>query len=283
MLVEDFAVAAGWTLVFAVEAFLLLYIARWAYTAVYHRIDLKEELFGRNNPAAAVAFSGYLFGIVIALGGVLGGVSTGWQDALVGIAVYGLISIVLMLVAAFVCDKVLLTGFDNTKEIAVDRNVGAAFVEAGIHIANGLVLLRINQGTGPWWSGLVFWVMVQAVLVLAGWLYEVATSHGVKSQIERDNAAVGLAFAGALVGLGNILSLAGGGDFTGWNESLRFFALDAVFGLVFLYLVKVLSARLLVSGTNLAEEQLEEEPNIGAGLIEAFGYVGGSFMVVWLL
>jgi uncharacterized membrane protein YjfL (UPF0719 family) len=281
-MIEEYAIFAGYTLVYVLEAFVLLFIARWAYTGVYHRFNLGDQLFKENNPAVAIAFSGYLMGIILALGGVVGGPSGGWMASIVSIGLYGLVSIVLMIAAAFLCDKVLLGAFDNTKEIAVDRNSGAAFVEAGIHIANGLVLYRINQGTGPWWSGLVFWILVQATLLIAGWLYEVATTHGVKDEIERDNAAVGLAFGGALVGLGNILSLAGAGDFNGWGESLRFFAIDAVFGLLFLYIVKVLTGLIFAPGVKLGQEQTESPPNIGAGLIEAFGYIGGSFLVVWL-
>lgn len=268
--------------VYILEAFALLWLAKLAYTGLHRRVDLNTELFGRNNTALAVALAGYLLGVVFALGGALSGPSAGWQADLAGIALSGLKAIALMLVASFLCERALLPHFDNTKEIVQDQNLGAAFVEAGLHLANGLIILSILQGQGPWWSGLAFWVLAQGVLLLAGLLYEWITPHHVHRELERDNAAVGLAFGGGLVGMGNILSLAAGGDFVGWQESLTFFAEDALFGLVMLFLIKRLSDMVLASGVKLGAEQAEAAPNIGAGLLEAVGYVGGSMLIVWV-
>ncbi len=268
--------------VYILEAFALLWLAKLAYTSLHRRVDLQAELFGRNNTALAVALAGYLLGVVFALGGALSGPSAGWQADLVGIALSGLKAIALMLVASFLCEKALLPHFDNTKEIVQDQNLGAAFVEAGLHLANGLIILSILQGQGPWWSGLAFWMLAQGVLLLAGLLYEWITPHDVHRELERDNAAVGLAFGGGLVGMGNIISLAAGGDFVGWQESLTFFAEDALFGLVMLFLIKKLSDVVLAGGVKLGAEQVEAAPNVGAGLLEAVGYVGGSMLIVWV-
>lgn len=268
--------------VYLLEAFVLLWLARLAYTHLYRRVDLKHELFERNNTALAVALAGYLLGVVIGLGGALSGPSAGWQADLSGIALTGLKGIALMLVASYLCEKVLLPRFDSTKEIVQDQNLGVAFVEAGLYLANGLIVLAILQGQGPWWTGVAFWVLAQGVLLVAGLLYEWVTPHDVHRELERDNAAVGLAFGGVLVGMGNILSLAAGGDFAGWAESLRFFGADALFGLAMLLVIKKLSDAVLAGGVKLGAEQVEAAPNIGAGLLEAFGYVGGSMLIVWV-
>ena len=273
----------GRSAVYLLEAFVLLVIAKWAYTRLYRRVHLREELFDKGNAALAVSTTGYLFGIVIALGGVLLGPSAGWQADLTAIALYGLMTIAMMLVASWLCEKVLLSRFDNTKEVVEDQNLGTAFVEAGVHIANGLILLAIQQGAGPWWAGLVFWALAQAVLLILGRIYEMATPHSVHDELERDNAAVGLALAGALVGMGNIISLAVAGDFTGWKDGLITFAADAAFGMVILLVIRRLSCVLLAPGVSLAAQQTHETPRTGAGLLEAFGYVGGSMLVVWVL
>ena len=80
----------------------------------------------------------------------------------------------------------------------------------------------------------------------------------------------------------NIISIAVTGDFLGWSESLQFFAGDALFGLVILFLIKKLTDAILAPGIRLGDEQIEEKPNVGAGLLEAFGYVGGSMLIVWV-
>ena len=272
----------GRSAVYLLEAFVLLVIAKWAYTSLYRRVRLKEELFDKGNAALAVSTAGYLFGVVIALGGVLAGPSAGWQADLTATALYGLMTIVMMLAASWLCEKVLLPRFDNTKEVVEDQNLGTAFVEAGVHIGNGLILLAIQQGAGPWWVGVVFWALAQAVLLILGLLYEMATPHNVHDELERDNAAVGLAFAGVLVGMANIVSIAVAGDFTGWREGLITFGVDAAFGLVILLVIRRLSCVLLAPGVSLAAQQTQETPRIGAGLLEAFGYVGASMLVVWV-
>ncbi len=268
--------------VYLLEAFVLLWIAKVAYTGVYRRVNLRREIFERGNNALAISTVGYLLGIVIALGGVLTGPSSGWEADLSSIALFGLQTVVLMLIASFLCEKILLPKFDNTKEVVEDQNLGTAFVEAGMHIANGLILLAIQQGSGEWWIALVFWALAQVALILVGLLYEVATPHSIHSELENDNAAVGLAFGGVLVGMGNIVSIAVAGDFVGWTSSLVLFASDAVFGLVVLFVIKKLTDVLLAPGVSLSQQQTEADPSVGAGLLEAFGYIGGSMLVVWV-
>ncbi|MDA0335341.1 MAG: DUF350 domain-containing protein [bacterium] len=272
----------GRAAVYLLEAFVLLVIAKWAYTGLYRRVHFSEELFDKNNVALAVSMAGYLFGIVIALGGVLSGPSAGWLADLPATALYGIMTIAMMLVASWLCEKILLPRFNNTKEVVEDQNLGTAFVEAGVHIANGLILLAIQQGAGPWWVGVVFWILAQAVLLILGLLYQKATPHNIHDELERDNAAVGLALAGVLVGMGNIISLAVAGDFTGWRDGLTTFAADVAFGLIILLIIKRLTDVLLAPGVSLAKQQTHEKPRIGAGLLEAFGYVGGSMLVVWV-
>ena len=272
----------GRATVYLLEAFVLLVLAKWAYTGLYRRVCLREELFDKGNVALAVSTAGYLFGITIALGGVLAGPSAGWQADLQGIGLYGVMTIAMMLVASWLCEKVLLPSFNNTKEVVEDQNLGTGFVEAGVHIANGLILLAIQQGSGPWWVGVAFWALAQAALLIVGLLYERATPHSIHDELERDNAAVGLAFAGVLVGMSNIISLAVAGDFTGWRDGLITFGADVAFGLVILMIIKRLTDLMLAPGVSLAAQQTHEKPRIGAGLLEAFGYVGGSMLVVWV-
>ena len=282
-MVEAHLIPMARVLVYLLEAFVLLWIAKAVYTRAYRRVDVKKELFERGNVAVAVSTAGYLFGVIIALGGVLAGPSAGWQADLTAIAGFGLLAIAMMLVASFLCENVLLPRFDNTKEVVEDQNLGTAFVEAGMHIANGLIVLAIQQGSGEMWIGLVFWALAQVVLLVVGRLYQLATPHEIHAELERDNAAVGLAFGGVLVGMGNIISIAVAGDFEGWRASLTTFAVDAVFGFVVLLIIKKLTDVILAPGVRLGEQQVQDPPRIGAGLLEALGYVGGSMLVIWVV
>ena len=280
---ENYVLSFAQSIVYLLEGFALLWIAKVLYGTLFRRVDLRHELFENNNHALSVSTCGYLIAICIALGGALSGPSTGWISDLTGIAVYGLLSIIIMLVAGYLCEKILLPHFNNTKEIIQDHNMGTAFVEAGLHIANGLIVLAIFQGSGSLLSGLVFWALAQVLLLMAGRLYEGVTPHNVHTELERDNAAVGLALGGVLIGFGNIISVAVAGDFVGWQEGVKAFLIEALFGLAVLLLIKKITVFLLASGVSLSDEQTEEKPNIGAGLVEALGYIGGSMLVIWVL
>ncbi len=280
---ENYVLPFAQSIVYLLEGFALLWIAKVLYGNFFRRVDLRHELFENNNHALSVSTCGYLIAICIALGGALSGPSTGWISDLTGIAVYGLISIIIMLVAGYLCEKILLPHFNNTKEIVQDHNMGTAFVEAGLHIANGLIVLAIFQGSGSLLSGLVFWALAQVLLLVAGRLYEGVTPHNVHTELERDNAAVGLAFCGVLIGFGNIISVAVAGDFIGWKEGVQAFFIEALFGLAVLLLIKKITVLLLASGVSLSDEQTEEKPNLGAGLVEALSYIGGSMLVIWVL
>ena len=285
----------GESFVYILEAFVLLWIAKFAYSRLYRRVELNAELFTRDNQALAVSTVGYYFGILIAFGGAISGESQGLRTDVVMIGIYGLSAIVLMLLASFMCEKILLPTFNNNKEVVEDRNLGVGFVEAGVYIANGLIILGATEGDaggaspaasiGAVGSGMVvllaFWLLAQMVLVIAGRLYELLTPHRLLEELERDNAAVGLAFGGALIGIGNIISVAVGGDFTGWANSLLQFGVYVVFGFIMLFLVHKFTDILLAPGVKLADEQTQEHPNIGAGLLEAFGYIGASILIVW--
>jgi hypothetical protein len=67
-----------------------------------------------------------------------------------------------------------------------------------------------------------------------------------------------------------------------WGDSLITFGADVAFGLLILLIIKRLTDVLLAPGVSLAAQQIHEKPRIGAGLLEAFGYVGGSMLVIWV-
>ena len=60
------------------------------------------------------------------------------------------------------------------------------------------------------------------------------------------------------------------------------FAIDVVFGFFALYAIHKLTDAILAPGVSLGHEQIEQKPNVGAGLIEAVGYIGGSTLIVWI-
>ena len=258
----------------------LLVIGKWVYDALHRRFVLRTELIEKDNLAVALAVAGYYLGVVIVLGGVVSGpASFSVVDDVIGLVIFGLLGIVLLNLSAWINDTVIFSKFDNEKEIVQDRNAGMGAVEGGNYIAVGLITAGAMSGEGGLLPGLVFWVAGLVALVVAGLLYDKITSYDLHDQIEKDNVAVGVAFAGVLVGFGNVIRLAGEGDFVSWNESLMQFGYYTVVGLVLLPLVRLFADKVLLPGTRLSDELVKARPNLGAGVIEAITYLAASMLI----
>lgn len=262
----------------------LFWLGQLAYQKLFRRIQLNLELFVKDNPAVAIALVGYYLGIVIALGGVLDKSANSWQEKLLELASYGATVILFMLAGAWVGDRLILRRCDTAREILEERNIGAATVEAGNHIANGLILNAALAGeSGNWLVGLVCWLIGLGVLVLVSLLYPRVTAYNVFAEIEkRNNPAAGVALAGLLIGTGNIVRVAFSPEFQDWFTSFVQYGLTLLFCLASLVAIRWLADLILVPGVKISDEIVNQAvPNVGAGLIEAFAYIAASFLIAW--
>ncbi|MDA0709189.1 MAG: DUF350 domain-containing protein [bacterium] len=271
--------------VYLIASFVLFWVGKLVYSLTSPGFNFEEELVEKDNAALAIAFSGYGFGLILAIGGVMVGPSHGLDNDLMDIAIYGGLSIVLMNLARFVNDRFILHAFSTFDEIIRDQNTGSGAVLGASYVATGLVINGAVSGVlGGVTETIAFWVLGQLALVLAGLVYERITPYSVHSEIEKDNVAAGIAFSGALMGVGIIVRHAAAGDFISWAVNLQEFGLEVVLSLVLLPIVRLLADVVLLPGRKLTDEIAhQEKPNLGAGFIEAFSYVGASFLIVWSL
>ena len=267
-----------------VVGFGLFWLGQLAYQKLFRRIDLNLELFVKDNPAVAISLVGYYLGIVIALGGVLGQPADTWQEKSLNLASYGATVIIFMLAGAWVGDRLILRSFECKREIIEERNVGAASVEAGNHIANGLILNTALAGdSGGWLVGLACWLIGLGVLVVVSATYPSITRYDVAGEIQkRNNPAAGVALAGLLIGTGNIVRVAFSPEFQNWFISFVEYGLNLFFCIASLVAIRWLADLILVPGVKISDEIVNQEvPNLGAGLIEAFAYIAASFLIAW--
>ena len=258
----------------------LLAVGKWVYDALHRRFVLRVELLEKDNLALAVTVAGYYLGLVIVLGGVVSGpASVSLLDDVIGLVIFGALAIVLLNLSAWVNDRLVFSRFDNEREIVEDGNVGVGILEGANYVAVGLITAGALSGEGGMASALAFWVTGLAALVVAGVLYDRITSYDLHDQIEGGNVAVAVAFAGILVGFGNVIRLAGEGDFVSWNESLTEFGYYLVVGLILLPLVRLFADKVLLPGARLADELVKEHPNLGAGVIEGVSYLAASMLI----
>ena len=262
----------------------LFWLGQLAYQKLFRRIQLNLELFVKDNAAVAIALVGYYLGIVIALGGILDKSASTWQEKLLELASYGAMVIIFMLAGAWVGDRLILRRCDTAREVIQERNAGAASVEAGNHIANGLIINAALAGeSGSWLVGLVCWLIGLGVLVLASLLYPRFTAYNVFNEIEkRNNPAAGVALAGLLIATGNIVRVAFTPEFQNWFISFIQYGLTLLICLASLVIIRWLADLILVPGVKITDEIVHQEvPNLGAGLIEAFAYIAASFLIAW--
>jgi uncharacterized membrane protein YjfL (UPF0719 family) len=271
--------------IYLIAVFILFWLGKVAYHLTNKRINLREELVKKDNLAMATAIVGYYFGLIIALGGVLSSESAGLLIDLFEIFFYGIISIILMIISIKINDRVILSSFDNTKEIIDDQNVGTGVVEAANHIAVGMIIAGAMSGDyGGYITALTFWILGQAVLIVTGIIYRKMLPFNLHDEIEKDNVAVGVAFAGVLIAIGNIIRIGSTGDFISWEVNLTTFFGFVIFGLLLLPVLRWLTDKVLLPGEKLTDELVNQaKPNIGAGLVEAFAYIGASFLVGWVV
>ena len=271
--------------IYLISAFILFWIGKLVKDLTTSSYSVRDELVEKDNAALGVAMAGYYFGLVMAIGGTLSGPSQGLENDLIDIGIYGVLSILLMNLSRLVNDGLILHGFKVRDELIDDQNVGTGVVVAASYIATGLVIFGAVSGEiGGIVTTVIFWALGQISLILAGLVYEWITPYSIHDEIEKDNVAAGVAFAGALVGIGIIVFHASAGDFISWTVNLQDFAIEVVAGLILLPIARFISDVILLPGQKLTDEIANQEhPNLGAGFIEATSYIGASFLIVWSL
>lgn len=264
---------------------LLFWIGKLAYGAVHRELNVKEELVKRDNCAFALSLIGYYIGLVFAIGGAVVGESDGLLADLIDIFIYGPIAIILMNISTFINDKCILYQFNNKKEILVDQNAGTGVVELAIYMSTGMIIFGSISGNGGGMVSLfAFWGIGQVSFIVIGFIYNLITPYCIHDHIEKDNIAVGVSFAGAIVGVANIIRHAIGQDFSNWQESLLTYVGYFVLGIILLPIIRLYTDKVLLPGEKLTDEIVnQEKPNLGAAFIEAFAYIGSSFLITWCI
>ncbi len=277
------------TIVYILSAFIILFIGKKVYDILHSDISVKNELVDKDNFAFALAHTGYLIGLLLALGGAIVGPSGGLVNDLIDIGVYGGLGIVLLNLSLLINDKIILHKFCVQKEIIEDRNAGTGVIEAASSVAAGLIIFGAVTGeadklTTGLLTAVVFWAIGQFLLVLTSYVYNLITPYNIHDEIEKDNVAVGIGFAGAIIAIANLIRFGIQGEFVGWSNLFTEVGIDVLIGLILLPIIRLITDKILLPGAKLTDEIVnQEKPNCGAALIEAFAYIGGSVLLTWCI
>ncbi|MCT4637618.1 MAG: DUF350 domain-containing protein [Bacteroidales bacterium] len=274
---------------YILSAFVIMFVGKVIYNITHKSIDVKNELIEKDNFAFSVAHVGYFVGLLLAVGSAIVGPSNGLMIDLLDIGVYGVLGIILLNLSVLINDKIILRKFCVKKEIIDDQNAGTGVVEGASAVASGLIIYGAVVGEAAnlmhgITTAVVFWAIGQVVLVLTSYVYNLITPYDIHEHIEKDNVAVGVGFAGAMIAIANLIRFGIQGDFVGWSNIFTEVGIDVLIGLAVLPVMRLITDKILLPGARLTDEIVnQEKPNVGAALIEAFAYIGGSVLLTWTL
>jgi uncharacterized membrane protein YjfL (UPF0719 family) len=272
---------------YTVSGLIIFIIGKIAYKLIHPKINIQQELVDKDNFAFILSYVGYFAALIIVIGGTIVGESYDFATDILLIFVYGILGIALLLVAAWISNKLILTKFDLKKEIIADKNEGSGIIEAAIYIANGLILYGALIGESETLlSGittfLIYWIIGNFVLIVASKIFTSWMGYDIHTEIENDNVAAGISFSGAVLAIGIITMNAILDPFVNWTTTLVDISLQTVLGCILLPVIRLFADKILLPGRKLTDEIVnQEKPNIGAGLIEAFAYVAAAILITW--
>ena len=270
--------------VFVIAApLILLTLARLVLQRVLGS-SLRVALTDHDNPAMGLAVAGYLFGVIWTITVLLGTPSSGglWQDVL-EVALYGGLGIVLLTVVSLVSCRLFL-GL-HVREQLEAHNSAAAIVVGGAYVATSLTYSGALDGEGGgFWMLLLFFVLGQLALVAMTYVFRWLTGYDDVQEIESGNLAAGIAQAGLLIAMGVVVGQAASGEFTTLEDSLLGFVIALLIVVVF-YPVRQLVVQCLILGAPLRfrsillDNEIAEDKNIAAGLLEASAYISTALFI----
>lgn len=277
-------------IIFLVLAMLILWIGKVVndFCVSY---KLSTELTSKDNKAIAVSFSGYLLAIGIIVWGVLNQDIAITEEKTVanpllldlgGTLLWSLFGILLLQVARIANDKLLLSTFNNAKELVEDHNVGTGAVQAGAYIGSAFTIQAATYGES---SGnlvtdialtLLYFVAGQLAFILFGFVYQKMSAYDLHDEIERDNAAAGAGFGVTLAAMGILLS-----SYIINNDSLIGLALWFVICTFLLVICRFGIDKLILPGVAL-DDEISKDRNWGAALIEGASAIALALILTTL-
>ncbi|MCE5336715.1 MAG: DUF350 domain-containing protein [Desulfobacteraceae bacterium] len=239
-----------------------------------------EEMLSGKNLAVSLRKSGIYLGVAFGLAGTLFGRSKGLPPGdLLNFIQAGFILMALLFVAFVVNDRIILRKVDNDKAIQ-EGNTALGLVEFASYASSGIIMHGAFSGEG---GGIlaagVFFLLGQAALVVAFYLYEALTTRNICEEIEvKKNTAAGMDVAGLLISMAVILRASVAGAFTGWMEGLKGFGIYFVAGLCAVLLFRLLGNLIFVPGTSY-DKEIAGDRNISVATLSSTVQVGVSLII----
>jgi uncharacterized membrane protein YjfL (UPF0719 family) len=270
-------------------ALVLLLLFRVAQRLFSPQHTLTNDARGRNL-AYLLVQSGHLLAILLLGPGIVREALT--HDTLSGAALwaaaFAVAGVALIQVVGTLGIRLLLR---STLEKELESgNVAAGLAAGANYVAVGILAAPAIAGSDLQGLGLSvgFFALAVATLALYVALFRAVTAYDDSEQIQGENLAAAVSYAGINIGIAIVLARAlTGGDFAGWRPALTGYGWVAASALI-LYPVRQVIVQGLILGRTPTlrggslDEAIGTQRNVGMAVMEALAYLATALAVVQL-
>jgi uncharacterized membrane protein YjfL (UPF0719 family) len=230
--------------------------------------SLTVETTINDNPAVGVRFGFFLLAAATSFVNLLEPSGSGLKQDFDIVAFYGLVSILLLIIARELNDRLILYKLNNDAEVIGKKNTSIAIVEGSSYLGTAFItsgaLSNVDAGIG---AALVWFAVGQCVLVVLDNIYSIA-APGIQDALAAQNIAAAISLGGFLVAGGLALGSAIAGESYGWVQDSLDVGYFLAIWLLVITVVQFLLNKIFLPGTSLRKELLTDR-NVAAGIIEA--------------
>ncbi len=266
---------------------ILLIIARLVYRLLLGQ-GMTETLINSDNKAAAISLGGFLLGVIQVVIPILSGQSHSFWSDVMGVAAYGIGGIIAMVVAGVVFEEYSRWVGAPLREQIAAGNISAGIIDGAIFFASSQIVAGALTGDGgSIVPTIVFWAAGVAALIIITHIFRSLTAYNDVELIKENNVAAAFGCAGLIVALGMMVGYAVSGNFTGYSQGFRDFGRMLLAVLAF-YPVRQIIVQMLFLGGGFSfrngrlDHEIAQDRNLGAGLLEAVGYLATALIVTRL-
>lgn len=271
-------------------ALLLLLVMKWLSRS-RAKVSVSDELGVKDNFAFGISVAGGMLSLCLVLSSVVGRhVGQGYEQAAIGMVLFGIIGIFLVKVGRFAHDKIVLDAVDTQHKVS-DRNVSVALVDAASLVSSAIILRSImvwvdGSDVNAMIAIVTGFLVVLTILLIMTRIYEMRyamqnQNHSFQSALDTGQLALAVQHAGNLLGTAIVVSSAGAllsyspegyvSNVTGW-------LLTSVVLSLLLWILVAFSKRAILNGINYQKE-VDEQHNVGVAAVELTLSIGLAMII----
>ena len=271
-------------------ALLLLLVMKWLSRS-RAKVSVSDELGVKDNFAFGISVAGGMLSLCLVLSSVVGRhVGQGYEQAAIGMVIFGIIGIFLVKVGRFAHDKIVLDAVDTQHKVS-DRNVSVALVDASSLVSSAIILRSImvwvdGSDVNAMIAIVTGFLVVLTILLIMTRIYEMRyamqnQNHSFQSALDTGQLALAVQHAGNLLGTAIVVSSAGAllsyspqgyvSNVTGW-------LITSVLLSLLLWVLMAFGKRTILNGINYQKE-VDEQHNVGVAAVELTLSIGLALII----